>query len=282
MHSVEFNSSRWVTLSEIENAGELACIDGRHDGCIVGAPGGNMGEFILLLTAAERRLKRAFSSQEIQDWLITMAGRFGRFYMHTDEHAVLHLREAMKQDNALGEWLASIGEDLESFFSGLLNLAPQWQETARPYLLKPEYIGCVHLRLLLEHPEDYLTRKELVADALSAFFTLLWVQPQRMNYVMLAGDHQEESVVSIETLSEVNAETTIPVSCKHSSKQNFVNHQVARDYFMHQSCRVMEDSLNGAISATELQAEVNRIASKQMSNTLDKLAKNLPQFRLVV
>jgi hypothetical protein len=49
----EAESYRWVPLSALKAGEYLSCIDGRHDECVVAAPGGDLGEFILLMTALE-------------------------------------------------------------------------------------------------------------------------------------------------------------------------------------------------------------------------------------
>ena len=172
MNAETLKSTNWTTIAEIENSGEISCIDGRHSHCVVGAPGGNIGEMILMLSAAERLNDDIFTPEQLEQLLANYASTFGRFYMHTDSHAVQQLMKSLTRDNFFHSWLSKFDGDTQAFFNGLLELDKQHADRVLQYLLMPKHVGCGHLKLLIQESDNYQVRPQLVLNTVASFFSL--------------------------------------------------------------------------------------------------------------
>src|SRR5690606_33156580 len=64
-------------------------------------------------------------------------------------------------------------------------------------LMVPDAVGCGHLRMMLEHPEEYRVRGELVRDFLRAFYLRLWDGDDRLVLDILEGVHVEQALVRV-------------------------------------------------------------------------------------
>lgn len=67
--------------------GTQACVDGRDAHAIIGTPGGDAGELVLALAAAEQLGRRAFSAEAVERVFADYLDASGHFYLHTDFHA---------------------------------------------------------------------------------------------------------------------------------------------------------------------------------------------------
>eukprot|EP01102_Stenamoeba_stenopodia_P011953 TRINITY_DN3715_c0_g1_i3.p1 TRINITY_DN3715_c0_g1~~TRINITY_DN3715_c0_g1_i3.p1 ORF type:complete len:163 (+),score=32.84 TRINITY_DN3715_c0_g1_i3:166-654(+) len=107
------------------------------------------------------------------------------FYMHTDSHAVERIHE-------------DFGEEID-----LSSVPLEKQERLLEVLLKPENIGCGHIRLLLQHPEEYETPRNLTEMFIRAFFYHMWNKEDPKsklhvsNLEILDGDHKEKAVLQV-------------------------------------------------------------------------------------
>lgn len=80
---------RWVKLGDLLNEEYDACVDGRETNPVVGNPGGDVSRLAEAVIAVGAVAGRHFNPGEILkifDWYLS---HVGRFYMHTDEHAML-------------------------------------------------------------------------------------------------------------------------------------------------------------------------------------------------
>ena len=286
MNAETLKGANWTTIAEIENSGEISCIDGRHSHCVVGAPGGNIGEMILMLSVAERLGGYHFTSGQLEQLLANYASTFGRFYMHTDTHAVKALMERLSADESLRDWGAGYGNDIDGFFRALLDLNKSESDQILKYLLMPEYVGCGHLKLLIQEFQQYQVRSQLVLDTIASFFRLMWLGNKRMHWEMLEGDHCEHEVVVIDADQELQDESAIPFACHSDTEQRFVTHSAARRFFHKRDAAF----INKFVSYSGLPTmqidffieEIERLADLQLNNTLGALAKDLPIVRVVV
>lgn len=177
-----------------------SCVDGRATQPGLTTPAGDSGEFILGLVAYEERLlavmPRAGHLTEhdvtalFEDFVSTIPYS-RRFYMHTDEHAVERLREATGDDG----------------FDPARRPAREDQARLLELLADPAYLGCGHLRLLIQHPDQYRVRPQLTQWFIKAFFDFMWNHEHggklhhhtSIALVELEGNHVEQAVVVIDT-----------------------------------------------------------------------------------
>lgn len=185
-----------LSLPDLLHRHAVSCVDGRKADCVVGAPGGNAGLFILMLAAYESATSKTLSSHEIPALLGAYLKEFGHFYMHTDDLALENLREALRTQ-----------PDTRGFVRGFTSPAAleTWLRCppveAHSALLKllvvPDHVGCGHLRLMLERPGEYGVRAELVRAVVKAFYRRLWAGDERLVLDVLEGVHDEKAVVVI-------------------------------------------------------------------------------------
>lgn len=286
MNAETLKAANWTTIAEIENSGEISCIDGRHSNCVVGAPGGNIGEMILMLSVAERLGGYHFSPDQIEQLLANYASTFGRFYMHTDTHAVKALLQSLSAEESLREWVAGYGNDIHGFFHAMLELNKSQSDQALKYLLMPEHVGCGHLKLLIQEYQKYQVRSQLVLDTIAGFFRLMWLGNKRMHWEMLEGDHCEQEVVVIDADQELRDESAIPYACHSDKEQRFVTHSAARRFFHKRDAAFINKFVSYSslptINIDIFVEEIERLADLQLNNTLRALAKDLPVVRVVI
>ena len=140
-------------------------IDGRSSDEIFGVWGGEFGQMILMLAVMEKEnlaklgvpLNPAQISMGILNYIKVCAHKRQYFYYHTDTDAAAFV------ENELDEGDIDVTNPPEKYKSRLMKI-----------LIKPESVGCRHLKMIMLHPKQYETRKSLIEDALRNFYRLLW------------------------------------------------------------------------------------------------------------
>ena len=99
-HLKSDGSVAWTTLAQLLVSGSQSCVDGRDHDAVLGTPGGDAGEYLLNLACIERLTGRAIDDGELESLFDRFLLHFGRFYMHTDRHAVDNLAESLRADDA--------------------------------------------------------------------------------------------------------------------------------------------------------------------------------------
>ena len=102
-HLESDGSIAWTTLAELMGAGCHSCVDGRDAGAVLGTPGGDAGEYLVHLACIERVTGAELGGAELQQMFDRFLLHFGRFYMHTDRHAVDNLAATLAGDDAFAE-----------------------------------------------------------------------------------------------------------------------------------------------------------------------------------
>lgn len=254
----------------------LSCIDGRHASCVVGAPGGNAGELVVLLTAAEHVLGAPVDVAATFDAYLE---RFGRFYLHSDTHAASRL---------VHDAASAIGAQLpvpppRAALEDLLRRAPpSWQPALLDLLVDPDRVGCGHLAAMLRDPATYRVRAPLVGDVLRAFFTAMWRGEPDPVFVVLDGAHDERAVVIFEAPDLLDPTTSLTPSCpERFAHQAFVYHAAAVRFTRRRAARWLVERLRGRpdTALTEaLVAAMRDLGDHQLGVTLATLAPTLPRL----
>ena len=165
-------------------------------------------------------------------------------------------------------------------------------EALRPLISRhvtiPGNLGCGHLRLMLQNPERYLVRRELVEAFLRALFSMRWSGTVELEIVMLGGGHREGAVVNVRLGAGVWAFTHVPLispACGTGRVQMFVNHPQVADFMREQVARFFTTQPAllgiGEDSFPILRKDMRRLAEIQQAATLAVLAKGLPIFDVV-
>jgi len=162
----------------------FACVDGRFPNSELYAYGGDFGEFLLALTVYEQMLQKQLSQAETTYLFTKWLGEGVGFAMCTDSVAV----------NALA---TAVG-------AHALDLARPPEEHAASLMLRvvaPEFVGDVHTKWMLQHPDTYAVRRALAEQLMRSFFGVLWNEfhPQRPKLTLhvLTGAHAERGLVKL-------------------------------------------------------------------------------------
>lgn len=147
----------WVP---VRSAG-FGCVDGRQADAGLHAYGGDFGEFALALTVyehmAQRQLTQAETTRLLGGWVGQLREAGAPFRMCVDAQAVAQLA-------------ASVG-------APDLDLSAPPEESRSALMLRvsaPEFVGSEHVKWMLQYPQTYAVRRELVEQLLRSFYGALW------------------------------------------------------------------------------------------------------------
>jgi hypothetical protein len=275
-------SLRWAKLEQGEVS--LSCVDGRAAEGVLGSPGGDAGELLLLLAAAEAEGAR-IDLDEVPSLIEAWIDRFGSFYMHTDADALTLLREALAADPRVAPSLpAEPGpEALEAW---LREPPVEVRELLLAHLIDPAAVGCGHLRSILRAPDRYGIRPELVGAVISGFYQRLWTRPEQLRFVVLHGEHDERAVLDIE-VAESGEDEEIPLILpKGERRQAFVIQPQAVAKFRSGATEVLAEHRRAQgqapLDAEALAERIDALGQQQLEATLDSLGVDVPTIRVVV
>jgi hypothetical protein len=276
-------AARVLPMEELSGGAGVACVDGRSPRCVAGAPGGNAGLLVLLLTAWEESTGRRLAPAEVHGLVSRYLDHFGSFQFHSDRAAQDRLAETFAQEPAFAPVAPGAGR--AEAMDALVRTPPK---AFRPRLLKvlldPAHVGCAHLRLLLADPEAYGVRADLVAEVLRSVFRRLWDGDRRIVFDVLEGAHQEEGVVSIrtDTHTAIPGPPAVVTACpRHGDLELFVYHPEAVAWLqaVHAIFLVREGWIRPQ-EVPELIERQRRHGERQMETTLRRLAPGLPVFEV--
>jgi rhodanese-related sulfurtransferase len=283
LHVADVARVRWVKLAAFLLHGKTACVDGRDSQGVVGTPGGDVGELLVALGAAEALcgpIDLARVPALLEGWIEA----FGRVYLHSDTHALSDHIAAMRADPEIPERLLPSREDPPSAWRAF-HAAPPQEIRARVLHHLLGHMGCGHLRLLLSHSEAYGVRAELARAVVESVLAAYWDGVPEIEFVVLGGGHQEGAVLLVEVDGPLHAYTRVPlVPPAFAGVQMFVHHPQVTDFQRVEaahwlSTRPELDALRGR--AREVLDALRALAGRQMELTLGHLAKGLPMYRAV-
>lgn len=211
----------WRRLDELCADAELACIDGRFDNEVLGAPGGDAGELLVVLSALEERADAQLSDAEVERIIEHQMERLGRFYLHSDRHALEQLEEALSEQPSMADALEEAGS-----IDALVRRPPaDLQDRLAELLVLADHVGCGHLKLMLVHHDEYGVRKGLIESVIRGFYSLLWQGRDEPDFTVLEGVHTEEAILVFDTDEPLEPSVEVP-AVRHSKSvpSLFVNH----------------------------------------------------------
>lgn len=277
-------SYRWVPLSALRQGQHLACIDGRATNCIIAAPGGDLGEFILLMTAYEDVTGVDLTLEETKTALRSVMDWHGRFYMHTDSRALEALGEALRQDDHFDE-LTSY--DTQAMFSLSADCPPHLRFALEEYLIRPECIGCGFLNGLMRDPARFEVRGEVVRESIVAFYENLWSGSTQAELTSLRGEHHEKAVITVDLPEGVDSddETHVPsiCGCDDGASNLFVDHRAAREYMRRKNLELLmrRGEVLPNVDSDAVLERARELATHQITEVLEELAPDLPKYRVI-
>jgi len=282
-HLGDTGAIRWIRLAAFLVHGKRSCVDGRDDHGVVGTPGGDAGEFVLAVAALEKVTGESVSDAALDQLLREWVDTFGRFYMHTDDHALDRLIDSLRQDDIIGPAVASL-EHPNAWRSFLAKPPPAVHDALIEQLIDPQHVGCGHLKLILQNPQEYGVRPSLTPAFLRAWFRLRWEGAEDLEYVVLAGGHAEGGVLQV-TVDDDDmwAYAPIPlISPFQHDTQLFVNHPQVVDFMRQHTAEFLSRAAPRAGLPTpdesDLLDAIRELAGQQLGETLVRLANGLPIY----
>jgi rhodanese-related sulfurtransferase len=272
-HLADPDRVRWVKAAALLMQGTRSCVDGRDERAVVGTPGGDAGELLLALAALERVRGDALDEQEIVHLLDEYLDAFGRFYLHTDDGALRGLAD----DSRFAAHVRRVGLD-----QLVRRPARELEPALLDALTTPAHVGCGHLRLVLEHPDEYGVRVELARALLRAVLRRLW-QGDAIDFVILEGEHHETAVVNVRVDHAVHVFTRIPAVSPHAGGEElFVNHPEVSAWLREQNATFLFEVEPFLRDHPEHRAEylraLDEMGAAQLDATLRHLARSLPVY----
>ena len=268
---LEPGAVRWVPLAELRARRVVSCIDGRHDSCTLGAPGGNAGELVLLLSVLEWYTGVELDEPTVRGILRAVVERLGTFYLHTDREAAARLASALGRS----------AEDAEAL---LRNPPLSVRDRLRLELTAEVHVGCGHLRLLLERADDYRVRRALTESVIRSFFELLWEGDTDLELAILDGEHREQALVVFHTPDRVEEESVVPTWCPGGDAAVFVRHVTVsrwlRRDLLDAVASALPPSTASAFDPAEVVLEVERLGERHLDLTMRALAPGAPRHRI--
>jgi len=275
---------RWIKVASLVVNGRLACVDGRDDNGVIGTPGGNTGEFLLSLGALEATTGKRIEEKDVSVLLSAYIDAVGRFYLHSDTHAMNALILQLRANERISHLLPPLPGAPEAWRKFHISPPQEVRPVLRELLLQPEHIGCGHLKRTLLYPDLYGVRPELTKAFILALWELHWSGSLDTSLSVLPGEHAEGAVVNVVLdEAEVSAFSRAPlVSPSSVHGQMFLNTPQVSRFLREQSVSFMLrnshlSSLHVS-NANRYRETIQRLASEQMAQTLGALAKGLPVY----
>jgi rhodanese-related sulfurtransferase len=278
-HISHGTSVRWVKLAAFLLHGKRSCVDGRDDHGVIGTPGGDAGEMLLGLAAAEQLHGTMLTDDDVERALERHLDAFGRFYMHSDTHAMNRLIvDGLRKDERIAPHIRHLDLPLE--WRAWMQKPPEHlREALLEHLVQPSVMGCGHLRLAMT-VADYQVRPGLCASLLRAVHRLRFAGAAEIEWVVLGGDHHEGAVVNVVLSRELHGYTKVPlISPSVDGVQMFVHHpQVIHKVRAETAALLTEAGI--ARSDKALHQAMTTMGEQQLGHTLAQLAKRLPVFEV--
>lgn len=283
---------RWVRLGDLLNDEYDACVDGRETKPVIGNPGGDVCRLAEVVMAIGVVAGRRFNPGEILkifDWYLS---HVGRFYMHTDEHAMSQLAEFMSRGYGAERIGGRRFESAKEMYKYVIEPDPNQQVFLSRYLLDPRFIGCGHMKLMMTKPEQYGMSEKVLRSLSVAFFDTLWNVPERaklLDFPMLFGEHRERAVVNIVVPDdELNDETMVPMVAPSDGETSiFVNHPQVIHYLVKKVAYLLAKEGNKVISGLRVDpdavvAHMEHLQGEGVRQTVSTIAWGLPVYTIVV
>lgn len=279
---------KWISLGELLKSEFDACVDGRETNPIIGNPGGDVSRLAEAVIAVGAVAGRHFNPGEILkifDWYVS---KVGRFYMHTDEHAMHHLAEFLNEGYGARRMGGKKFHTSYEMYNYVINPDPRQQVFLSRYLLDPRFVGCGHMKLMMSKPAQYGMSEKVLRSLSVAFFDMMWNVPEKSKqlvYPCLPGDHKEGAVVNIVIADEeLTEKTMVPMVAPTDNKISmFVNHPQVVKYMNKQVAYLLAKEGKSLIKDLEVDPDAVLLHMEHLQNegvrqTVSALAWGLPVY----
>ncbi len=276
---------RWTNVASLLGDGVESCIDGRAENPVLGAPGGDIGEILVGLSALERTAREPIELTHFDELFDAYESSFGKLYMHTDRHAMDRLADAMRRDARFAG--VEVPTEPDALARFVLSPPGSLEPALLELLTRPEHVGCSHMRFALSEPSRYGTRAELARAVVASAFSLAWRKPGSVDYVVLDGDHRERGILEVRLDHAVDAHSRVPMIAPHAgTKELFVHHPDVNAFVRHENGTFFlehgKELVRRAPDEDVYLRELDALADRQARETLSRIARGLPTVHAVV
>jgi rhodanese-related sulfurtransferase len=274
---------RRVKLAALLLANRTECVDGREDQAIIGTPGGDAGELVLGLGAVEKVTGQRVDLARVPELTRSFADTFGGIYLHTDNHALHSLTLHLRADDRFAPFVEGL-TNVEQWEAFLRRPPTHLREPLLERYLEPSYVGCGHLKLMLQNPDKYEVRPELLRAFFRAFYLGLWNGATDLEWVVLGGEHAEGAVTQVQVEGDLWPFREVPmIAPSVGGVQMFVNHPQVASYLRRHTAHFFHASAASLLpvgkgDARRLSEVVADLGAQQAGHTLSALAAGLPIF----
>lgn len=274
---------RWTRVVALLTGGSEACIDGRHAHAVIGTPGGDAGEFLLMLAAFEELTGHEVTGEETDRLLDDYIAAFGRFYLHTDTGALERLGASLRRDPRFADAPLQRIADIEAI---VRHPSPVLASAVSDAFAEPQHVGCGHLRAVLEHPAEYRVRAELTTEVLRAIHRKLVRQPESVDFEVLEGHHEERQILIVRLDHDVQPYSTVPAIAPGSAgAPSFVVHPQVSAFVRDQNAHFLFEETpwlrDRGVDIEAFGRHLEALGTVQLEATVAHLAPTLPRRELV-
>lgn len=245
----------------------FAALDGRNDEKILGAAGGDMGEFIQSLEAYTKITGVALTLEDVDALLLKLLRVMSRskFFYETDEISYRKLAIATGCQNL---HIANVGDNrkkqaiLDKFAGDDFS----------------QFIGDPFIKFLAENSEASGVRREYVTYALQAFHTNLWrnhLEHNTLCYLEVKGRIDPKALIHIKTPGFCIDQGLAPlISSQLCAGQTFIEHTDAVKLFRRELVNLVTKPGD---NPQDVLAQFNTIAQSNLAKFWDTF-QGLPEF----
>jgi len=215
----------------------LRDVDGRVQGAHLSTPGGELAEFISALGEYERVIKQELTPKQVQQLLAGWLdwGNRPPTVFATDLDALEHLRKHLRVRGEAGTVV-----DLD-----LANPPDDYKPGLRQDLRDGRNHGSRYIKALLRSPSRFALRAGLAADAIVAFFEIMWdkstERKQGSGYLsgrtaldILEGKAEGETAwLNFRSNQHCEYELKAPAFKANDAAAVYINHPEAAQYVRH-------------------------------------------------
>jgi hypothetical protein len=245
----------------------FSSLDGRNDEKILGAAGGDLGEFIHALESYSRVTGTTLSAEEVDELLAKFLKQMSRekFFMETDERSY---RKLAIDTGCQNLHIASIGDKRKK--QAILDKFAG-EDMA-------EYIGDPYIRFMAANPEASGVRREYITFAIQAFHQNLWrnnAAAQSMCYIEVKGRSDPKALIHVKSSGYCIDQGLAPlISSQLCAGQTFIEHTDAVKLYRRELVNLIAKPGD---NPQDMLAQANTIGQNGLSAFWDTFA-GLPSF----
>lgn len=250
----------WMPTEEILKKVPCTCIDGRTQGIRYSVAGGSFGLFLHTLAAVQRTHGQCLQQETVDQYMRLFAAEVGPVYLHSDQRTIdrIFARMGLESDTRL----RNLNESQQRSFCELATTS--------------EFQGCGHIKLIMQNELDYQVPPTLVTRAIKAFFRLYFGGTSNLMFDVLAGRHQEESVLLLEEQFSKNLDMeSALLLAEPMDQEQFFCHRPLKQALAARFLNAIDDAGLPGLDKSQW-SELIKSHNTAAETTLNKLAPELP------